>query len=383
MYDRGCGRTDVACPVAFWVERAAILSASIAQASRRPAAIDIFTECWPKQNRSIESGVVVRVHSGVDPALKNALKFAPSAWVPRSQRYHVRCLQKWIVWAINDAEFVVYLDLDVLPFTPLMEVRVNLIVDDWLTLFELMRQRNLRLVSEPDGSSPLNGGILVVRPSSAIYLEGIALLKKANSSFNASHGWGLRGPPRQVIPATDDAWTSRAPATAAMLQSNEWTFYAAGLDQGLFFFIARVLHKFGADLPFRTESPTHPIHRQRVGTTHRLGRWCIPHCSWKPYLNLPRTPRCILPRAGGLRKVVAYLRDGIDALRYPRARILPFSMCRACRVAWEEGLECARNATLRTKDLVAWTSLASTPIDKACTHKKCCPDCPRGSLFFI
>lgn len=49
-----------------------------------------------------------------------------------------------------------------------------------------------------------------MKPSLALFEDGIALLQRtADVGWNHTHGWDLAGLPRDVVPATDDAWKSR------------------------------------------------------------------------------------------------------------------------------------------------------------------------------
>lgn len=376
-YENGCERLDVACPVGFWVQRAAELSRLLAHTVRRRGAIDIFTPCWGKENTTFSShasplGVVVRTRY-VDPALRNAIEFAPRRWIPKNQQRLVLCLLKWAAWSIRDAEFVVLLDIDVLPFTPLMQRRSKLITRDWLSLFARMRERGLYLVTEPDASSPLNSGIVVLRPSRNIYDEGLQLLQRANSSFNTSHGWDLRGSPKDAIPKSDATWSSRSPAARNLMHVNRWTFYGASIDQGFIFHMHRVAHSLGADLPLRPNPGA-----------DRVGRWCIPHCQTKPYAHLPRMPTCLVPHGAlGLRRLVTFLRDGVVALSNPGVHILPAWTVAKCVAAWKEALECTRIVAMTTLNVSGWGNLQSADAESVFTHKKCCPACERGSLFFV
>jgi hypothetical protein len=381
---------EVTCPIAVWTERAAGLAALVADAEGGKGAVDVFSNC-PQATRQSElapNGVTIRVHADVDPRLRRALEFAPC--IPKQRIY----LLKWAIFAIEGTEFVFFADLDVLPLTPQQVRNAPIIVEDWCALMQRMRERNLSLVSEADGSSPLNAGILLLRPDRQIYESGLTVLAKANASYNTTHGFELAGPPGSVIPMDDPVRSPAAhPSAKNLLKRNVWRFYGSASDQGFFFYMLRVKHQRGADVPLRLPK------RYR-----RTVRWCIPHCQSKPYLHLPQSPRCMGVRSErgtpkysfaqdqvAARQVrwatdaLADVRDGcgpnVGNVLFKRAELLQ------CERQFRGAIECRYQKAAKwstsnmTREL--WDALVeSMPIEQLFTNKKCAPATPNGTLFF-
>ena len=57
---------------------------------------------------------------------------------------------------------------------------------EWLRLLRCANRSGWSLLSLPDHSAPVNTAFLVVKPSRALYLEGIAALHPASSSHSGS-----------------------------------------------------------------------------------------------------------------------------------------------------------------------------------------------------
>ena len=116
---------------------------------------------------------------------------------------------------------------------------------EWLRVLRCANSSRWSLLSLPDHSAPVNTAFLVVKPSRALYLEGIAALQRAASgAFNRTHGWDLVGPPSTAVPALDDSRTR----ASEMRSRDDWSFVCASLDQGFFFYMMRVRSAVGSDL---------------------------------------------------------------------------------------------------------------------------------------
>lgn len=96
------------------------------------------------------------------------------------------------------------------------------------------------LAASRDAHSPVNGGILLIKPSESAYDFGVGVLRRRR--FNVSHGFDLAGPPRQQMHAgMVSRWArgrmKRAYLASHMLRDNTWDFVGANSDQGLFSFV--------------------------------------------------------------------------------------------------------------------------------------------------
>ena len=116
---------------------------------------------------------------------------------------------------------------------------------EWLRVLRCANSSRWSMLSLPDHSAPVNTAFLVVKPSRALYLEGVAALQRAASgAFNRTHGWDLVGPPSTAVPALDDSTTR----SSEMRSRDDWGFVCASLDQGFFFYMMRVRSAIGSDL---------------------------------------------------------------------------------------------------------------------------------------
>ena len=137
----------------------------------------------------------------------------------------------------------------------------------------------LRFVGRPDSSSPINTGLFVALPSLELYLEGLAVLN--NCSFSLSDGWLGAGRPsslglRPRYLSGPVGGELRLAQTAAYT-SNSWDFVCGQYDQGFFWYMLYIRHRFGGYMeptpryhsihwagipkPWRAILPTMPIDR--------------------------------------------------------------------------------------------------------------------------
>lgn len=331
---------DVTCPMAVWSEHAWSLAGLIAAgaSSGQAASVTIYTNCWvAREHVALQPGgskLVLRVIRDVPKELQNVVLFVPP--IPRLERHLAMTVQKWIAVGHNDSEFVVLSDLDVL-LLPIPNDQLSSVAADWLDAFAHMRANGIRLLSGEANNSPLNAGFLVLRPTREIYLEGLDLLSRANTSFNSTHGWDLRGRPRDVLPSTDELWRRTNGAGASMLRNNVWTFVGVPIDQGIFFYIFRVAHACGADLPLRLP---------RTRAALRRPVWRMIHLFNKPFRGIPQPAiECRFRKWRNYHfmvKQMAYLRDGLAKLH--SFHTAPAAVVEACIHVWSPQLRCLHQA---------------------------------------
>ena len=182
---------------------------------------------------------------------------------------------------------------------------------EWLRVLRCANSSRWSLLSLPDHSAPVNTAFLVVKPSRALYLEGIAALQRAASgAFNRTHGWDLVGPPSTAVPAIDDSRTR----ASEMRSRDDWSFVCASLDQGFFFYMMRVRSAVGSDLGrVCTLGPHEQPHvpRMRAKLRHYAG-------GVKPEESLALAGRC---SHNGALVMAARPRSGFWRLLRPAAEV--------------------------------------------------------------
>lgn len=95
-----------------------------------------------------------------------------------------------------------------------------------------------RMVSSADHDSPLNAGIMLIRPSTDLFAAGLRVIGRCR--YNRTHGWELVGPP-STLPLrfrhTDGSPVEKDvadhPATTLAFKQDSWHFAGADYDQGL------------------------------------------------------------------------------------------------------------------------------------------------------
>jgi hypothetical protein len=97
------------------------------------------------------------------------------------------------------------------------------------------RDAACQLSGTPDHSSPINGGVLLLKPNRTVYEEGLQLLR--TRTFDATAGFNRSGSLRSAMnasmPALSGAARRLAESTFAY-QANTWDFVNGDADQGLF-----------------------------------------------------------------------------------------------------------------------------------------------------
>ena len=254
------------CALLQWLRQTQALAELIAEVSGEGTSVHLFSACLScgvdVLMRRIGRAPVI-VHETHAPELEEALQglhrqhrasgCCPGWDLERSSKF--RTLLKWqFVSEFSGARLVVVLDLD-MEVNP-RHVRTTVgargrhakrLAHGWVALLRCaLRNTSVSLLSWADHSSPVNAGFMLVQPSTSLYDEGVQVLRRAR--YNATHGWGLIGSPFEAIRAEDDAWRT-SPGWLEMLNRSSWAGFVHGsLDQGLFFYMFRVLHRAGADL---------------------------------------------------------------------------------------------------------------------------------------
>jgi hypothetical protein len=199
----------------------------------------------------------------------------------RSQTFrtgpHPDMMLKWQFFALTQFDVVLHIDTDIdaLP----LEVDPQRVTRRWLPRLDLfLRPRQqlsvdsvqggdgtgMRLLGVADHSSPLNGGMLLLRPSARLFAEGMRVIRRCRT--NRTHGWELVGPPHSLgltprffsLPAggstrsapyhvANGYWFVPLNETVAY-RSNEWSFVDGVEDQGFLWYMLFIRHDLGVYL---------------------------------------------------------------------------------------------------------------------------------------
>jgi hypothetical protein len=296
-----------ACAALMWIAQVRELAAGISRISGgQRSSVHLYTSCLASTNAEAlfsakrNPRVVISSHRSHHPALRQAL-LRMRAWAQRStvsgslelwRSSSLLTLLKWSAVAAVHARIVVVLDIDVEPLPRPMPS----VPSAWLALLRCVLRSDERFFSLADHSAPVNAAVMLLKPSLALFSEGLAALRPGG--FNRSHGWAARGPPRLAVPRSDAAW--RQPKLRSTLASG-WDFVGASIDQGFFFAMHRVRHQHGADLSAdRGQStPPHQCSARRRGAPYAPLRHYAGGC--KPEMCLREAVACD-PREGAGRR---------------------------------------------------------------------------------
>ena len=204
------------------------------------AALDGCRERWRTERASIIAGLASH-HVDQRPTLLRHIR-------PSQLR---RNFYKWTPFKLTeyDAILLADVDIDLLPH----EQQTRQIAQAWRTGLPqlLARDSSVHVVGTPDSSAPLNNGMLLVRPSRALYDDGLAVLQTCH--FNDSHGWDHIGRPQELSLEQRhlDGTLAYQPGNTELFSwkkkkffaRNDWGFTDAKAGQGFFFYMLCVRHR--------------------------------------------------------------------------------------------------------------------------------------------
>ena len=259
------------CSLLAWTRQVGRLASRISLATARRSSVHIWTRCLPPALASAlaanstatssdgqRARAPIVIHDAHDARLAAALlrirqltetsrnrsgasggwpagwrRGWPPMWSRGSSA--LLLLLRWSLVRSSWAELIVSLDLDEDPY-PLLPPTIPLHVrrrkyDDWAAHWtSLLRcvhaQTSYSFFSQHDGSSPVNTGFFVLRPSVQIYEEGLRILQGPSvHRYNVTHGWAAVGGSSASVPPSDDAWTVvRRGHAIEMLTRATWQF---------------------------------------------------------------------------------------------------------------------------------------------------------------
>jgi hypothetical protein len=108
----------------------------------------------------------------------------------------------------------------------------------WLSEVPKFRRSGARMLSSVDIESPVNTGVMWLKPDRALYEEGVALLHTMR--FSPELGFNMSGRPRELMPpelAADEAVNA-----TRLMRTNTWNIVGGASDQGLFTLIFGMRH---------------------------------------------------------------------------------------------------------------------------------------------
>lgn len=162
-------------------------------------------------------------------------------------------LAKWQLLAHTEYRAILVTDLDIdlflssrgRPPTPSEDVwpgQTMALRHALTTLFDLFIESNTTLIASPDFHSPINTGVMLLKPSRDVYELGLRTL--STGTFDSDGGFNNVGRPHSAIRwdrmhANKVMWLNGS----VMSKSNRWTFVSATGDQGLFVYIYLALQQ--------------------------------------------------------------------------------------------------------------------------------------------
>ena len=151
--------------------------------------------------------------------------------------YHGKCSQcapheaivlalKWWLVRLDEYDLVFYSDLDVdFPRMNVPHLKSGLV--------EFAAHREAVIAADSDWASPINCGVMVLKPNRQTYIQGLALLN--TRIFNTTMGFGGIGRPRSLrTHSHPQQWYGSRFDRNRFNNSNTWNIPAGSSDQGLF-----------------------------------------------------------------------------------------------------------------------------------------------------
>jgi hypothetical protein len=161
-------------------------------------------------------------------------------------------LLKWHVIALTAYDVVLYTDSDVDVFPPSAPVPLRAqsawaahaispsfeaaAEEAWTTqLYEFISNPHLQLAASSDGDSPVNCGVLLVKPNRSTFALGLDVLRRG--AYNVTHGFDLAGRPRTLLQFAARRGRRLPFGNTQMVHDDTWDFVGGNAGQGLFSFV--------------------------------------------------------------------------------------------------------------------------------------------------
>lgn len=172
-------------------------------------------------------------------------------------------IQRWQLYSRTQDDYVICSDVDVDLFAEGQQEAED-VARRWATLAVPGGHKPwVHLVANADHSSPLNTGVMVLRPSMWLFEDGLRVLQAC--TWNHTHGWQLVGPPDRlgIVPTHPDGVEvardvmHRPKAGDPLAWTKAWRFAFSSSDQGFFWYMLYVRHRLGAY--FRLKANRHRV----------------------------------------------------------------------------------------------------------------------------
>ena len=156
-------------------------------------------------------------------------------------------LYKWELFSVTRLDAVLFADLDVDLFPPRLSAAA--VADEWGARLPVLlgARPPIHLVGRPDFSSPINGGLFLLRPSEELFRDGLRTLA---AGFDEQTGWNRSGTPASLLAHVpllhhDGQLLTHGHGRTrqrASVTNDAWDWVAAELDQGLLVHMLLVRH---------------------------------------------------------------------------------------------------------------------------------------------
>lgn len=155
-------------------------------------------------------------------------------------------LLKWSLWSLESRyDLIFYSDVDVDPLPASLHSvpRVGALWKAGVPALLSAPRPGVTMLATADSMSPVHGGLFLLRPSVAAYSAGLSTLRRCR--WNQTHGWDHIGAPRSLdftprhldgSPAVRDVGSVNHPTRSDAFKWNDWSFWGASVDQGLFWY---------------------------------------------------------------------------------------------------------------------------------------------------
>ena len=185
-------------------------------------------------------------------------------------------LHKWALWSLTAYDAILFADIDVDLYPERLSHMGRAVRDEWEERLPQFLGTGARLVGRPDFSSPINGGLFVLRPDEALYRDGLRVL---STSFDETTGWNRSGSPIDLLGNRPlfhtDGTRLMYRGRPASIDHEAWSWVCAEVDQGLFVYM----------LLARRDAARYALGRGTFGVDHFWSRQAKP---WKRVLMYDR-----------------------------------------------------------------------------------------------
>ena len=249
---------------------------------------------------------------------------ASSGYVHESATFKRIASLKLHLFALVEYDIVVFADADA-ELMPYSEGDVAAASLFWTSVVgQLQDDERVSVLANPDTISPLNGGLMLLKPNRSLLDAGLEVLGRCR--FNETHGWDLTGRPRSLrvaplllrgqhaVPSASGRSRDmhRALERTRAYKRNDWQFTGADCDQGLLFYLLYVRFRVGAFGRYAAGWPSRRRAAASAGRPATLPSLAARHwwASFKPWREWP------LGNRGGGRSDAEYLRALRTAPKY-------------------------------------------------------------------